>query len=263
MRDDDSIEVLEVQMFNKDLNTFVDHALEILSEDHPRSNRCVSATGAHGIIYAKKNSDFKQLLNSFYANLPDGMPGVWVGRRKGATGMARCYGPEVFASLIKKSANTQVRHFLCGGKEGVAERLKNACAEKFDNTNIVGTFCPPFKKVSEYDYEGIAKKINESGADIVWIGISTPKQEKFAKRLSEFTDTHFLITVGAAFDFHIGELRQAPSWMQKAGLEWLFRLLVEPRRLFRRYVEIVPTFFFYGIKDVYTYRFSGENKVLK
>lgn len=263
MRDDDSIEVLGVQMFNKDLDIFVRHVLNVLTEGNPRLNRCVSATGAHGIIYAKKNSAFKKLLNSFYTNLPDGMPGVWVGRRKGATGMERCYGPDVFASLMKKSADTEAKHFLCGGKEGVAERLKNTCVKKFSNTNIVGTFCPPFKGVAEYDYEGIAKKINESGADIVWIGISTPKQEKFAKRLSEYTNTHFLITVGAAFDFHIGELRQAPSWMQKAGMEWFFRLIVEPRRLYRRYLEIVPTFFFYGIRDVYKHRFSRKNKAAK
>lgn len=250
-------------MYNKDLETFVHHVLEVLSENNPRSNRCVSATGAHGIVHAKKNSSFMGLLNSFYTNLPDGMPGVWVGRRKGAKGMKRCYGPEVFADLMKTSANTEAKHFLCGGKEGVAEKLVSACAVKFDNTNIVGAYCPPFKKISEYDYGGIARKINESGADIVWIGISTPKQEKFAKKLSEYTDVHFLITVGAAFDFHIGELRQAPSWMQKVGLEWFFRLMVEPRRLYRRYLEIVPTFFFYGIMDVYKHRMSKNNKPVK
>lgn len=263
MRDDDSIDVLGVQMYNKDPDTFVNHVLEVLSDNNSRLNRCVSATGAHGIIHAKKNSSFKRILNSFYTNLPDGMPGVWLGRRKGAREMKRCYGPEIFAKLMKASANTGATHFLCGGKEGVALKLEKACASKFNNTNIVGTYSPPFKKISEYDYDGIAKKINETGADIVWIGISTPKQEKFAKKLSEHTDVHFLITVGAAFDFHIGELRQAPSWMQKTGLEWFFRMMVEPRRLFRRYLEIVPAFFFYGLKDVYKHRRSKQNKAEK
>lgn len=178
------------------------------------------------------------------------MPGVWVGRGKGASDMKRCYGPDLFANLMERSAGKDVQHYLCGGKEGVAEKLKKACADRFGNTNIVGTYSPPFKKVNEYDYEGIADQINRSGADVVWVGISTPKQEKFAKRLSRYTDVHFLITVGAAFDFHIGELRQAPNWMQKVGLEWFFRLIVEPRRLYRRYLEIVPAFLFYGIKDV-------------
>lgn len=258
MRQDDITEVLGIQMYNKDLDTFLNHVLEVVSEEGGRDNRCVSATGAHGIIHARKHASFKELLNSFYANLPDGMPGVWVGRAKGAKQMQRCYGPDLFAGLMETSATKNVRHFLCGGKKGVAEKLKNACATKFDNINIVGTYCPPFKKVAEYDYKEIAKRMNESGADIVWIGISTPKQEQFAQRLAEYTDAHFLITVGAAFDFHIGQLRQAPSWMQKAGLEWFFRLLVEPRRLFKRYLEIVPAFLFYGMKDVYRYKRSAQ-----
>lgn len=261
MRDDKSIEVLGVQMYNRDLDSFVHHVLDLISQGSPKENRCVSATGAHGIIYAKKHSSFKETLNSFYTNLPDGMPGVWVGRRKGAGEMKRCYGPDLFADLMKASAETEVKHFLCGGKEGVAEKLRVACAKKFSNRNISGVYCPPFKKVEEYDYEEIAEQINRSGADVVWVGISTPKQEQFAKRLSEFTDSHFLITVGAAFDFHIGELHQAPNWMQRAGLEWFFRLMVEPKRLYRRYLEIVPAFLFYGIKDVWTYKTSTRKKI--
>lgn len=263
MRDNSTVNVVGVQMYNKDLDSFVHHLLDLISHGSPKRNRCVSATGAHGIIHAKKNSSFKEILNSFYTNLPDGMPGVWVGRGKGAAEMKRCYGPDLFANLMKSSADLEVNHFLCGGKEGVAEKLREACGKKFGNENISGIYCPPFKKVEEYDYKEIAEQINQSGADVVWIGISTPKQEKFAKRLSEFTDTHFLITVGAAFDFHIGELRQAPTWMQKTGLEWLFRLIVEPKRLYRRYMEIVPTFLYYGVKDVWTYRYSSCKKVQK
>lgn len=258
MRHDDTIEVLGVQMYNKDLETFLNHVLDVISKVSPQSNRCVSATGAHGIIHAIKHATYKELLNGFYANLPDGMPAVWVGRTKGANEMQRCYGPDLFAGLMKISADKNIKHFLCGGKEGVAEKLKNACAIKFGNKNIVGSYCPPFKKVDEYDYEEIAEKINKSGTDIVWVGISTPKQEQFAKGLAEYTNTHFLITVGAAFDFHIGQLHQAPSWMQKVGLEWFFRLLVEPRRLFKRYLEIVPAFLFYGIKDVYKHKTSAH-----
>ena len=260
MRHDDTIEVLGVQMYNKDLDAFYNHVLEVVLEESPRSNRCVSATGAHGIIHAKKHASFKELLNSFYANLPDGMPGVWVGRTKGASRMQRCYGPDLFAGLMEITADKNIKHYLCGGKEGVAENLKNACATKFNNKNIVGSYCPPFKKIGEYDYTGIANKINKSGADIVWIGISTPKQEQFANRLAAYTNTHFIITVGAAFDFHIGQLRQAPAWIQKAGLEWFFRLLVEPRRLFKRYLETVPAFLFYGIKDIYKHKTSIHRK---
>jgi len=245
-------------MYNKGLDTFTDHVLSVISENGFRANRCVSATGAHGIVYAKKHPSFKALLNNFYANVPDGMPGVWIGRGKGAKEMQRCYGPDLFEQILNASAGKRIKHYLCGGNEGVAEKLKNACEMRFDNIQIVGTYCPPFIKVDEYDYKKIASDINESGADIVWVGISTPKQEQFASRLAEFTDVHFLFTVGAAFDFHIGEVRQAPRWMQNMGLEWFFRLLTEPRRLFRRYLEIVPTFFLFGILDLLQFRLNHK-----
>ena len=222
------------------------------------ANYCISATGAHGIVFAQRNKNFKELLNNFFLNLPDGMPGVWVGGAKGAKKMERCYGPDFFAEVIRESANKKINHFLCGGMEGVAEKLKTACEQKFGNQNIVGTLCPPFKKIDEYDYQEIAKKINTSKTDIVWIGISTPKQEQFAMRLSEYTNVKFLITVGAAFDFHIGNVKQAPKWMQQSGLEWFFRLMVEPKRLWKRYFEIVPLFTYYGIKDLIEFKFKKK-----
>lgn len=245
---------MEVSLYSLSIKDAVKEIIEGCTNQ--QNNFCISATGAHGIITAKKNPDFKELLNSFYLNLPDGKPGVWVGRLKGAKQMERCYGPDFFAACMKESADKDIKHFLCGGKDGVADKLKKACETKFGNQNIGGTFCPPFKKVDEYDYKGIADRINESGADIVWIGISTPKQEQFAWRLSKYTNVHFLITVGAAFDFHIGKVRQAPSWMQKAGLEWLFRFIMEPKRLWKRYLEIVPLFLYYSTLDLIKWKFK-------
>ncbi|MEQ8581150.1 MAG: WecB/TagA/CpsF family glycosyltransferase [Marinoscillum sp.] len=213
------------------------------------NNKLVSATGAHGLVYAKKRPKFKSILESFYLNLPDGMPGVWVGRMKGAHKMQRCYGPDFFEEVMVESASTQMKHFFCGGKEGVADRLKDACEMKFSNYNIVGTHCPPFKSVDEYDYDEISQIIKESNADIVWIGLSTPKQEQFAFHLSKHTRVKFIICVGAAFDFHIGNVRQAPSWIQKMGMEWCFRLFMEPKRLWKRYFEIVPLFIYYNFAE--------------
>lgn len=257
MTDDKTIEILGIRIYAGDIESFVNHVKEVITESHSRENRCISATGAHGIITAKKNPVFRSVLNEFYANLPDGMPGVWVGRLKSAKKIKRCYGPDFFAAMMHSSSKRDIKHFLCGGAEGVAEQLKQACEKKFNNRNIVGTYCPPFKKVKEYDYQAIAQQINASGADIVWVGISTPKQEQFAYRLSEYTDVHFLATVGAAFDFHIGRVRQAPGWMQKLGLEWFFRLSVEPGRLYKRYFEIVPKFVFYSVIDVTLFYFRN------
>jgi N-acetylglucosaminyldiphosphoundecaprenol N-acetyl-beta-D-mannosaminyltransferase len=167
--------------------------------------------------------------------------------------MERCYGPDVFRDVMIRSASKPIRHYFCGGKPGVAEALKTAVQEKFANYNVVGTMCPPFAPVEAMDCETIGKDIAEQEADIVWIGLSTPKQEYFAARLAKHTTTHCLVTVGAAFDFHTGKVRQAPSILQKAGLEWLFRLCVEPGRLWRRYARIVPLFVFYNVIDFFAW----------
>lgn len=253
-----TIAVVDVPLFAGNIDAAVEHLISVVVGPQARQNLCISSTGAHGIVYAQKDPDFKRLLHSFYLNLPDGMPGVWVGKIKGAHQIRRCYGPDFFAEAMKRTADREISHFLCGGMDGVAERLKISCREKFGNDRVVGTYCPPFKPVEEFDYRSIAEIINESGADIVWIGLSTPKQEQFAARLAPHLDVHFLVTVGAAFDFHIGEVRQAPDRIQKLGLEWLFRLVVEPRRLFKRYAEVVPSFLYYSVLDLIQFKQNGE-----
>ncbi|MBR2648164.1 MAG: WecB/TagA/CpsF family glycosyltransferase [Sediminibacterium sp.] len=211
-------------------------------------NRCISATGAHGIIEANQDPAFKEILQAFYCNLPDGMPTVWVARLKGAKKIQRCYGPDFFKVLIKESANKPINHFLCGGKEGVADALKEV-VHSWGNHNVVGTFCPPFREITEGEWQEIGTMIQQAGTHIVWIGLSTPKQEKFAWKLTQYCKTDYIITVGAAFDFHTGTVNQAPKWMQQIALEWLFRLIMEPRRLYKRYLKIVPLFIWLNIKE--------------
>jgi N-acetylglucosaminyldiphosphoundecaprenol N-acetyl-beta-D-mannosaminyltransferase len=218
--------------------------VEQLSADFRNADEsyCISATGAHGLVEAYKDATFKNILQQFYWNLPDGMPLVWWGRLKGCSQMDRCYGPNFFAELMQATSGMEVAHFFCGGKPGVAEELKTATELKWGNKNVAGTYSPPFSPMLEADWAELVSKINESKAKLVWIGLSTPKQEKFAFELSKRVNVKFIITVGAAFDFHTGRLAQAPNWMQRAGLEWFFRLLKEPRRLWKRYIEIVPKF---------------------
>lgn len=205
-------------------------------------SKCISATGAHGLVEAHKDASFKNVLQQFYWNLPDGMPLVWWGRLKGYSQIDRCYGPDFFAGVMQATSKMEVAHFFCGGKPGVAEELKTAAQSKWKNKNVAGTYSPPFSPMQEADWVELVSKINESKAQVVWIGLSTPKQEKFAFELSKRVKVKFIITVGAAFDFHTGRLMQAPHWMQLAGLEWFFRLGKEPRRLWKRYIEIVPKF---------------------
>ncbi|CAH0996748.1 N-acetylglucosaminyldiphosphoundecaprenol N-acetyl-beta-D-mannosaminyltransferase [Emticicia aquatica] len=241
-----NVKILDIQIYSLTIEKAI---REILCDINNSKNRLVSATGAHGLIETTKNNDFRHILKSFYMNLPDGMPSVWVGRMKGATEMQRCYGPDFFAEMMLATHDKPIKHFFCGGNDGVADMLKHSCGIKFLNQNICGTYCPPFLAIDKYNYPEIANYINDSKADIVWIGLSTPKQEQFAYNLSKYTNVGTIICVGAAFDFHTGRVKQAPKWMQKRGLEWFFRLIVEPKRLYQRYLEIVPKFIYYNVLD--------------
>jgi len=146
---------------------------------------CISATGAHGLVEAHKDSSFKNVLSSFYWNLPDGMPLVWWGRLKGHSNMDRCYGPDFFAAIMHATSGLEVAHFFCGGKPGVAEELKQVVELKWGNNNVVSTYSPPFSPMQEDDWDNLVAKINGSTAQIIWIGLSTPKQEKFAYELAK------------------------------------------------------------------------------
>jgi len=233
-----------IPIYERDLSKAVQGFVISLdsSFNDEESVRCISATGAHGLVEAYKDSSFKIILSSFYWNLPDGMPLVWWGRLRGHSTMDRCYGPDFFAAIMQATSALEVAHFFCGGKPGVAEELKQAAAFKFGNKRVSGTYCPPFSPMQEKDWDNLVAKINQSAAQIVWVGLSTPKQEKFAYELSKRVKVRYIITVGAAFDFHTGRLAQAPLWMQRSGLEWFYRLCKEPRRLWNRYLEIVPKF---------------------
>lgn len=244
------INVLQIPFFDRDIPAATDLVInEIVSGAAKGQNRCISASGAHGLVEAHKDPAFRQVLQSFYLNLPDGMPVVWVGRLKGAKQMKRGYGPDFFKAMMIRSADLPVKHFFCGGKEGVAEELKQKVAERFGNHRVVGTYCPPFREMTDAELQELGEIISRSGADIVWIGLSCPKQEKLARRLAAFTQTGFLVAVGAAFDFHTDRVKQAPRWIQHSGLEWLFRLFMEPKRLYKRYFEIVPGFIWLNVKE--------------
>jgi N-acetylglucosaminyldiphosphoundecaprenol N-acetyl-beta-D-mannosaminyltransferase len=244
------VSILGIPIFAGSFQTAIE---TILNNITTANNYLISATGAHGIVQSTKDMEFRDILLNFYLNLPDGVPNVWLGRLKGFKDIERCYGPDLFRAVISQSSEKKITHFLCGGKEGVAEKLKDVCQNKFSNFNIVGTFSPPFAPAEKFDYHQIGEIINNTGADIIWIGVSTPKQEYFAYNLSLYTKSKYLITVGAAFDFHIGAIKQAPNWIQRSGLEWLFRLIIEPRRLFHRYLTIVPLYIYLNLKDFITF----------
>lgn len=255
------MDVLGIPIYDKSINDAVSEMIEGLTNGTSPKNACISATGAHGLIVAHQTPAFKTILENFYWNLPDGMPTVWVGRLKGAKQMQRCYGPDFFKAFMQASAYLPINHFFCGGKEGVAYKLQQQCWLQFGNDRINGIYCPPFRALTDQEMKDLADQINVSGAQIVWIGLSTPKQELFALKLSEYTKVSYIITVGAAFDFHAGLLKQAPKWMQNMGLEWLFRLLMEPKRLYKRYFTIVPLFIWLNIKEFVDFCFFKKDRI--
>ncbi|MFK8037973.1 MAG: WecB/TagA/CpsF family glycosyltransferase [Crocinitomicaceae bacterium] len=239
--------VLGTELYDKGFDTAVEELIQF--SKLAQENKLISASDAHVLVTAKTQPEFKEILQSFYWNLPDGVPSVWLMKWKGAKEANRISGPQFFEAVIKATKNMNINHFLCGGAEGVAQQLKVVC-ESWGNQNVVGTLSPPFRAFLNTDYIDIGEKIIDSRAHIVWIGLGAPKQIYFANELKKHTNVQGMVTIGAAFDFHTQRVKKAPKWIQKIGLEWLFRLYQEPKRLFKRYFKTVPYFIWYALGDV-------------
>jgi N-acetylglucosaminyldiphosphoundecaprenol N-acetyl-beta-D-mannosaminyltransferase len=204
--------------------------------------RYICVTSVHGIVIARQDPEFRRVLNGADVATPDGMPVVWALRSFGAKRQERVYGPTLMLRLCERAAQSGHRVFLYGGRPEVLTDLCEQLHRKYPELRIVGTYSPPFRPLTKTEDESVKIQIRDSGADLVLVGISTPKQEKWmASHQSDFPGK-VLVGVGAAFDFHAKRVRQAPAWMQQIGLEWFFRLLMEPRRLWRRYLFITPQF---------------------
>lgn len=204
--------------------------------------RLVCATSVHGVMEAQRDPAFLDILNRASIVTPDGMPLAWLGRLQGFGQMERVYGPDVMLEVCGRSAPLSQRHFFYGGAPGVAEALARSMALRFPDLTVAGTYCPPFRALSTSELRQVAEAINEADTDILWVGLSTPTQERWAAAIQANITAKVTLTVGAAFDFHIGRVRQAPHWMQARGLEWFYRLTQEPRRLWRRYLRNNPAF---------------------
>ena len=202
----------------------------------------ICVTGVHGVMEAQADPAFKQILNAAFLCTPDGMPMVWAGKLAGHREMGRVYGPDLMLAVCAWSETSGAKHFFYGGADGVAERLAQKLREKFPKLQVAGTFTPPFRALNAVEETSLAAQIAAAAPDIFWVGLSTPKQEKFMAEFLPRLDATLMVGVGAAFDFHSGRVRQAPRWMQRGGLEWLYRLGCEPRRLAGRYLRNNPRF---------------------
>ncbi len=219
-------------------------AREILFDAVRNSRRgYVTVTGVHGVMEAQDDPEFRTILNNAMLTTPDGMPMVWMGKLQGQPSIDRVYGPDLMLNLCEHSRTENFSHFFYGGAAGVAENLARQLQQRFPGLMIAGSYSPPFRPLTAGELSELQGQVERTRPDFFWVGLSTPKQERFmAEHLDLLPQTKIMIGVGAAFDLLTGRVKQAPRWMQRSGLEWLFRLSQEPRRLGRRYLINNPRF---------------------
>jgi N-acetylglucosaminyldiphosphoundecaprenol N-acetyl-beta-D-mannosaminyltransferase len=202
----------------------------------------VCLTSVHGVMEARRDSHLQSILNDAVLCLPDGMPTVWVGRAQGHRQMARVYGPDYMVAMCGSLLGRGCRHFLYGGKPGVAELLQQKLQQKLPSLQIVGMYTPPFGELSEAQESELRERVAECKPDILWVGLSTPRQERFMAEHVGKLEAPLMAGVGAAFDIHAGLVSDSPAWIKTCGLQWVDRLRKEPRRLWRRYLQNNPAF---------------------
>lgn len=235
------VNVLGVGVHAINMQQAVDFLLES-AQSHRKGYVCV--TGVHGIMEAQKNCRFRCTLNESLLTTPDGMPTVWVGKIAGHSDMDRVFGPDLMMNLCRESVPRGLKHFLYGGAPGVAEELKRNLEAQCPGLQTVGTYTPPFRPLSIEEHFDLVRTVNAAKPDIIWVGLSTPKQERFmAEYISKF-DCSLMLGVGAAFDLHTGRMTDSPRWVKQAGLQWAHRLAQDPRRLWKRYLVNNPKFLF-------------------
>jgi len=202
------------------------------------NGRYVAVTGMHGVAESRQDGHFRQILNTADLVVPDGMPLVWLGRYHRYSIRKRVTGSELMATFCRETGPS-FRHFFYGGAPGVADELAQVLRKKHGIV-VAGTYAPPFRPLTLEEEQEVAARVEESAADVLWVGLSTPKQERWMYEHRDKLKVPVMLGVGAAFDMNSGNLQRAPSWMQERGLEWLFRLLAEPQRLWRRYLVTIP-----------------------
>jgi len=207
-----------------------------------RERHYVCVTSVHGVIESQYDENLRRIHNNAAMVALDGMPLIWVSRLMGFRQIGRVYGPDLMLAVCKRTQQQPFSHFFYGGGPGVAQRLVETLSERYPALKIAGTYSPPFGLLTPEEDRHVVDRINSSGANIVWVGLSTPKQERWMAAHVHQLNAPVMAGVGAAFDFNAGLKKQAPRWMRRAGLEWSFRLATEPRRLWARYLKCNPAF---------------------
>ncbi len=203
----------------------------------------VTAAAVNLVMSAREDPQARAAVLGATLAVPDGQPLVWALHALGHRRATRVYGPDLMARFCAHAAQAGIPIYLYGGRSPQAlEQLQRRLRERFAGLQIAGAYFPPFRPLTPAEEERVIASINSSGAGVVWVGTGQPKQEKWMFDMRPRLSAPLLVGVGAAFDFHAGLISQAPPWMQRSGLEWLYRLSREPRRLWRRYAHQNPRF---------------------
>ncbi len=234
--------------------TSYDEVIDTIAHRSADRPLVVAVCSMHGIMESRRDPEVRRALQSSEVATPDGMPLVWGIRRTANRSQQRVYGPELMKQALIASPPGARRHYLYGGTPDSLQELRTVIENMATDAVIAGSEAPPFRPPTPEEHAATLAAIRETDPDVVWIGLGMPKQELWMQRVRDELPGVALIGVGAAFDFIAGSKKQAPKWVQQAGLEWLFRLIQEPGRLWRRYVWNVPVFGFLLVRQVVAHR---------
>lgn len=232
-------------------------ARDIIGCRAPESNgEYVTVTGAHGVVEAANNRQILEAHQGASIIVADGMPLVWLGRLLGYQSIGRVNGPELMELVFARDDLRSLRHFFYGGNPLAIANLRSTLISRFGDFNMVGAYSPPIKPIGFDEDEQTLERIRALKPDIVWVGLSTPKQEVWMHMHMRKIGHGIGVGVGAAFDLLSGTTRRAPRWIQRSGFEWLFRLVVEPRRLYKRYFFVIPRFAYFWLETLLKQRYK-------
>lgn len=236
----DTVDVLGIALALTDYDRMLDWIDGMV---RTRRRGYVCACNVHSVMASHEDPELRAALRAASVNVPDGQPLVWAINALGHSLRDRVYGPELMARSCARAADLGHRFYLYGGRnQGALVQLALNLRQRYPGLQIVGGTSPPHRALSEEEQIAVADEINHFRADVVWVGIGVPKQEKWMAQMRARLEAPILVGVGAAFDFHAGLVPQAPPVLQSAGLEWAYRLVQEPGRLWRRYLRYNPQF---------------------
>lgn len=236
-----------------------DEVLELIDARPQNQATTVAFCNVHSVMTARRDPRIASALDHFDVATPDGMPLVWALRATAHTAQSRVAGPELMTRALRYGVNRRWKHFFYGSTQETLEKLRSSAESLAPGVGIVGTYSPPFRTPTDREIGDAVRRIREAGADVVWVGLSMPKQEVWIDQVRDRLPGVALLGVGAAFDVLAGNVRRAPQWMQDLSLEWLYRLFQEPKRLWRRYVFNNPAYLILLIDQIIRQRLSRRD----